>query len=174
VPLKRPQEEESTTGAKKAADKMRTHHVPVSPRTRSQDVMPARTARTFWQRFIDRVSFDLPGQPAPMHGGRNWVKIPMPSDGQWITGYGYQDRLGLYLSFDWKKDPGLYDVLFRETDALQRRSGVDITFDRGKRFIGIRRSREQIGDEDAQIEWLCATANGLVRAFRPRLEELAR
>lgn len=129
--------------------------------------------RAFWQRFIDECSFDSPSQPAPRHGGPNWVKIEMPPPARWITGYGFVeggDRVGLYLSLDWKREQSLIKDLFRDQQEIRDTSGVkELNFNREKEFIGIRRLRADLGDETAQIEWLCTTANGLVNAFRPYL-----
>lgn len=36
--------------------------------------------RAFWQRYIDIAVFDRPDQPAPRHGGDNWVGLPLPGD----------------------------------------------------------------------------------------------
>jgi hypothetical protein len=131
-------------------------------------------ARLFWQRFIDEVSFDVAAQEPPTHGGHNWVKIPMPGPVRWITAYGYLDRIGFYLSFDWAETPGIYDALLPEAEAISRDAGVEVSFNRDERWIGVHRNLADLGETSAQIEWLCTTANGLVRAFRPRLKALSR
>ena len=151
---------------------MRTHTVPVR-RSNPSSIVPAPVARKFWQRFIDEVSFTAPDQPPPKHGGRNWVKIPMPARGQWLTVYGYEDRLGIYLSYDWGESVGLDRILRRQLRRMRTESGVYLTLQPEKKWIGVHRDRTDIGDEDAQIAWLCVTANALVSVFRPRLKALA-
>ena len=41
----------------------------------------------FWQRFIDGAHFDHPDQPAPRHGGDNWVSTFLPGPIGWLTAF---------------------------------------------------------------------------------------
>jgi hypothetical protein len=34
--------------------------------------------RAFWDRLIGSIRFAHPDQPAPRHGGNNWVKVALP------------------------------------------------------------------------------------------------
>ncbi len=45
------------------------------------------TARAFCQRFIDEVRFDHAEQPAPRHGGHNFVRLALPEPMDPLTAY---------------------------------------------------------------------------------------
>jgi hypothetical protein len=127
-------------------------------------------ARAYWQRFIDEVEFDDPQQPKPRHGGHNWVRIVLPSPARWLGVYHYRDRCGVYLLGE--GDSPLFDFLAAEIDAIRADTDLPISFDRAARRLGLQRIRAQIGDDEAQIDWLCDVTNRLVTALRPRLQAM--
>jgi hypothetical protein len=127
-------------------------------------------ARAYWQRFIDEIAFDDPDQPKPRHGGHNWVRIVLPSPARWLGVYHYRDRAGVYLLAE--SDSPLFDFLAAEIDAIRDETALPILFDRDARRFGISQRRNDLGDEDAQLAWLCDVANRLVTALRPRLQAM--
>lgn len=127
-------------------------------------------ARAYWQRFLDEVEFDDPEQPRPRHGGHNWVRIVLPSPARWLGAYHYRDRVGVYLLGE--NDSPLFDFLDVEIDAIRAETGLNLRFDRNARRFGLSRVRADIGDDDAQLAWLCDVANRLVTALRPRLRAM--
>lgn len=131
--------------------------------------------RAFWDRFIGAVKFDHTDQPPAKHGGNNWVKIPMPTPGRWLTAYRYGPNPDLGFFLVWEKEQPVYDYLTQEADALREETGLpDLRFHRlgrpeAKDSIGLNRAASCIGGEAEQIAWLAETANRLVNALRPRL-----
>lgn len=130
--------------------------------------------RAFWDAFIRSVRFDHPDQPSPTHGGNNWVRIKLPPPGRWITGYRYQDRIGLSFVQDESVD---LNSLLDEADQLREETGLDILdISPGKQdgvvSIGISQPVMDVGDEPAQIEWLSDMSNRLVNSLRPRLSQI--
>jgi hypothetical protein len=91
-------------------------------------VAPERAAkraenRAFWQKFIDTVHFDHPDQPPPMHGGNNWVRIPLPSPAKWLTVYRKQDgRMGAFLLAE--KGSDLIGMLAEDMESIRLETGL--------------------------------------------------
>ena len=42
--------------------------------------------RAFWDRLIANIRFSHPDQAPPRHGGRNWVRVPMPDPHRTASG----------------------------------------------------------------------------------------
>ncbi len=128
--------------------------------------------RTFWQRYIDQVSFDHPEQPTPRHGGVNWVKIPLP-EGARFTAYRTSSVIGFFLPPS--DTSGAYDTLAEDRDAIFEEVGIPhLRFHRANApdqmdSIGIERPLSDFADENAQQAWLQDVGNRLVNAVRPRL-----
>ena len=126
------------------------------------DASESRTAnRAFCDAFIRSVKFDHPDQPPPTHGGNNWVRIKLPPPGRWITGYRYQDRIG--LSFVQEESADL-SALLEEADQLREETGLEmLNVAPGKQdgvvSIGISLPVIDVGDETAQVAWfrMCPT-----------------
>lgn len=130
--------------------------------------------RAFWERFIREAEFDHPDQGHPSHGGNNWVKIPMPSPGRWLTGYRLKERIGFYLVLEKNADIGR---LIEDIESMREETGLEALWEtsgstEGAATIGCTVSQSELGDEDAQIAWLKDVSNRLVSAFRPRLAQL--
>jgi hypothetical protein len=147
-----------------------------------QDVDPEKAAirqanRAFWQRFIDGARFDHPDQPQPRHGGNNWVKIPMPSPGRWITVYRYKDQIGFSIVAEDAEE--VVRALAVEADLIRQETGLpDLRFHRFgapsvEDTVGLNRSQDNFASEEAQIAWCIDVANRLVSALRPRLSHLS-
>lgn len=138
--------------------------------------------RAFWQRFMDEVQFDHPDQPPPRHGGDNWVKTALPDPVGWLTAFrstGSRAEVGVFMTFrDKDGEREIFETLAADLEPLRSESGLDLVtrMRSSSPFwaeIGAFRARSTFVDDDAQLEWLCATANRLVSAMRPRLSVLS-
>lgn len=130
--------------------------------------------RSFWQRFIDSVRFDHPDQPAPRHGGNNWVRIPLPPPARWLTAYRSSTEAGLFLALEGDIGSATFDRLEEQAAVLRDETGLELVFARQraepfKGAIAVKRSLTSFDSPTAQTAWFCDAANRLVSAFRPRL-----
>jgi len=130
--------------------------------------------RSFWQRFIDTVRFDHPDQPAPRHGGNNWVKILLPAPARWLTAYRNATEAGLFITLEGDASGVAFDRLQEQAAVLRDETGLDLAFAREraepfKGTIAVKRPLTGFDNPEAQIAWFCGAANRLVSAFRPRL-----
>lgn len=143
----------------------------IDPERTSSDERSATAAanRAFWQAFIDQVRFDHPDQPAPRHGGNNWVRIPLPSPARWITAYRWKGRAGLSLVEE--QGSRLCEHLVSQIKELQEEIGpepirlhalTDPT-------VGPYFTLDEPSGNDDQLAWLLDAANRMVSALRPRL-----
>ena len=128
--------------------------------------------RQFWQAFIDSVEFDHPDQPAPRHGGNNWVRIPLPEPVKSITAFRTKDKTGLFMTLSGETGFSFYEWLAGQAEAARQESGLDLRFEMGpaesrKGTVSITASAAALADEVAQQLWLCHTSNKLVTLIRP-------
>jgi hypothetical protein len=144
---------------------------------------PARRARAdenraFWQRFIDGARFDHPDQPAPRHGGNNWVKVPLPDPVGWVTAYRTGGVVGFSVSLRGEDGEALFRSLQSEADVL-RTEGLSLGFrDRGEDpfhgMVNVDRDRGSFGSDGEMLEWLQTMANRFVTLLRPRISSWRR
>lgn len=145
-------------------------------------IAPERAAkmaanRAFWQRFIDEVRFEHAEQPAPRHGGDNSVRMTMPADAPWITGYRTDAEVGLFLRLKGETGRLVFSQIEAEGPALRSECGLDVVFQMKaeepfESFITVVRKRSDLGDDAAQLVWLNIAADRFVSAMRPRLKAL--
>lgn len=101
------------------------------------------------------------------------MKVPLPPPAKWLVCYGYVDRIGVYLTANWKENPNLWVGLAGDQDAIRREVDTELVFNQeNDHFLGRGRFRSEFRDEDEQIDWLCEIANSLVNALIPRLRTL--
>jgi hypothetical protein len=138
--------------------------------------------RVFWQRFIDTVRFDHPDQPPPRHGGRNWIKIDLPSPARWLTAYRSSgDRAGLFLSLADEAGAAAFAELSAEANQLREEIGLDLLFEEKQALpfrgdvLALRTTAGQEGSSDDELlAWFVSAANRMVNALRPRLAAMDR
>jgi hypothetical protein len=134
-------------------------------------------SRAFWQRFIDTVQFDHPDQPPPRHGGVGWVKIDMPEPASWMTAYRTQDgSAGLFVTLKGEDGAAVFEALSSERARLEDEVGLPVAFevkgtDPFKGTVSVCHPGPNPSDEQL-MPWLCATANRMVNALRPRISPL--
>lgn len=128
--------------------------------------------RAFWQRFIDEVTFDHPEQPAPKHGGNNWIRIPLPGDTR-MTAYRTNDAAGFFIPE--KNADVISEIASQEQEIRQEVDMPRLRFhaldDVSKTAFALDTPLTGLPSEDAQIEWLKNAANRLINALRPRLSD---
>jgi hypothetical protein len=138
--------------------------------------------RAFWQRFIDQVRFDHPDQTPPRHGGRNWVKIDLPSPARWLTAYrSAGGSAGLFLSLADEAGAAAFAELQADANQLREGTGLDLQFKvkqempfRGD-ILALRDTVGGLASSDEQVlAWFVEASNRLVNALRPRFAALAR
>lgn len=126
--------------------------------------------RAFWQRFIQEVTFDHPEQPAPTHGGNNWIRIPLPGETR-ITAYRTKDSAGFFVPQ--KHAEAIATLVEDKEEILREMDTPELRFhtidDESRKTIAVSKPLVELPSEDAQIAWLLDTANRLVNALRPRL-----
>ena len=72
----------------------------------------------------------------------------------------------------------MFETRASDLDSIRGESGLDLVtrIKSPSPFwaeIGVFRLRSEFADDDAQLAWLCDTANRLVSTIRPRLSVLA-
>lgn len=145
---------------------------------------PGRAARraenrAFWQAFIDGMRFSHPDQPAPRHGGNNWVKVPLPPPARWLTifRFGAAQRGGLFVVAQ-EGSGALYGALDADIDAIREEAGLPALRTRDAangpvKGLWVHAPAEAHASDDALRAWLADAADRLVTALRPRLAALA-
>lgn len=137
----------------------------------SDGTLPERKGenRIFWQRFIDEIAFSHADQPAPRHGGNNWVRIPLPPPALGITAYRDQGRAGLFLVE--KPGTGLQEALLAEMDAIRSDlPGAYALKGRPENSSARLAVQEPEGTPD-QLAWLIEAADRFVTVVRLRLSQ---
>jgi hypothetical protein len=138
--------------------------------------------RAFWQRFIDTVRFDHPDQPPPRHGGRNWVKIPLPGPAGWLTAYRTgTNTVGLFVTLRGEEGRAAWERFASEIDSLRLETGLPLYNKRKESepfegYVGVAREGDCVtaAGQEAALDWLRPAANSLVNSLRPRLAALSR
>ncbi|UYN94368.1 MAG: DUF4268 domain-containing protein [Enhydrobacter sp.] len=137
-----------------------------------------RAIRAFWDDVIARARFDHPDQPAPRHGGLNWIRLDVPPDR--LTAYRTKDTAGIFLTLFGEGASGRFDVLLAEKPNLERELGFSLTMkkdedDASKYTIAVQKPFDTNNEAtyEAQKQWLLDVMNRFVSAFRPRLAQLS-
>ncbi|WP_250504042.1 hypothetical protein [Caballeronia sp. AZ7_KS35] len=137
--------------------------------------------RAFWDKFIAAVEFDHPDQSPPRHGGNNWVKIDMPGPVSHLVAYREAaSSAGFALKFVGQEGREALEILLEDQSALEQEIGVPLHFEisgerqDSERVVGVLLIKHPTIDnasqkDEAELAWLCTTANKLVNALRPRL-----
>lgn len=152
------------------------------PSERATATTPERSAtlaanRAFWQWFIDEVHFEHADQPMPRHGGDNAVRMTMPADAPWVTGYRTDAEIGLFVRLKGETGRSVFSQLEAEASALRSESGLEVVFqvkadEPFEGFVTVYRKRSEFDDEAAQLAWAKTAADRFVLAMRPRLKAL--
>jgi hypothetical protein len=128
--------------------------------------------RAFWDCLIGSIRFAHPDQPAPRHGGNNWVKVALPEPCA-LTLYRTGSEVGAFVSF---RGTTAEEVLARfelEASSLGAEIKWPIAFVRvrGKTILTAKATTLS-GDtktDDGQLDWLRRIADQIVTAVRTRL-----
>ena len=133
--------------------------------------------RTFWQSVIDGIKFDDTAQPAPRHGGNNWIRIPMPFPAKWISAFrDTKGKAGFFLSLDGEFGMSLYFDIEKLKLQLEQACGLPVRLKIKRRSpFSATVSFDFDGDpadEPAFRSWLSGSANRLVNNLRPLLAQI--
>jgi len=152
-----------------------------APTDKSTAVGSRLENRAFWDSFIARVKFDHPDQSPPRHGGNNWVKMDMPGPVSHLVAYREaSSSAGLALKFLGQEGREALQMLLEDQSGLEQEIGAPVRFEVSGEQVDIERvvgvmlvkhlpnANVSHGD-DAELAWLCKTANNMVNALRPRL-----
>lgn len=135
--------------------------------------------RAFWQTVIDAMQFDHPDQVGPRHGGRNFIRIPMPEPVGSLVAYRTKKGVGGFF-FRLKGDLGerFFHELELAGNGLEAEIGahLDMRQETSLPFQAIIECLYlgELTDEDAFRGWLADVANRLVGALRPMLSGFER
>ena len=154
-------------------------------RVESESTSNRSANRAFWTRFIADAHFDHPDQMPPRHGGNNWVRMELPGPVAPLAAYREANgNLGFMLKFVGAEGRDALQRLIEDQAALESEVGHSLRFEVrhtaeqdgnvvGRLLVELTDGRAaRIGD-DAQLDWILATANALVNALRPRLAQAA-
>jgi hypothetical protein len=130
--------------------------------------------RAFWDRLIASIRFSHPDQAPPRHGGRNWVRVPLPDLPLRMTLYRMADKVGAFVTFT--GDARDEDLERFESDrvALECEVGEQLKFSKppdSQEFqISARKPIDTLDPAtvDAQLDWLCRVGDRFVTAVRAR------
>jgi hypothetical protein len=152
-----------------------------APTDKSTTVGSRLENRAFWDSFIARVKFDHPDQSPPRHGGNNWVKMDMPGPVSHLVAYREaSSSAGLALKFLGQEGREALQMLLEDQSGVEQEIGAPVRFEvsgeqvDSERVVGVMlvkhlpNANVSHGD-DAELAWLCKTANNMVNALRPRL-----
>jgi hypothetical protein len=134
-----------------------------------------RAIRAFWDDVIRRVRFDHPDQPAPRHGGINWIRLEVPPPDR-LTAYRTADKAGIFLTLAGESAAERFEGLAAEKALLEQEIGLVLEMrpdvdDPTKYKIAAQqpfRTQDERTYEE-QKQWLLVFINRFVSAFRPRL-----
>jgi hypothetical protein len=135
----------------------------------------------FWTKFIDSLTLDDPDQPLanPVPAGNITFSLPPSGAVAWITTFFYKaaKEVGCYIRLV-NKPIGreLYQGLVDEKEEIEKDLPFKVLWDEEKRLIQRTRkikSEWPPFDDESIVPFLSETVNGMVNAFRPRLERLS-
>ena len=134
------------------------------------------TARAFWQRFIDEVQFDHAEQPAPRHGGHNFVRLALPEPMDPLTAYRtVKGSAGFFCDVVEEEGQGLIADLKASIEGMSAEVGATLVLDENKRDphkVSLSVSYErQTSDDEAILMWFKVTANKLTSSLRTFLAQ---
>ncbi len=156
--------------------------VPVETRQESEEELPdispdaelrKQADRAFWERFIARADFDHPEQDKPRHGGRNYVRLPLPAPANSMVCYRARGDgvAGIFFRLQGEDGMQLFERLEQRKQDLEQALGVQLTFSRDAQAPTISTTQNFNIDDDStvdeQLNWLTQTANAMVNTFRP-------
>lgn len=151
----------------------------VEAREQPQQIGKRKAIRAFWDDVVARVRFDHPDQPAPRHGGTNWIRLAMPPpDG--LTAYRTKDTAGVFLTIKGEGASRRFETLLAEKPILEQETGLSLTMtqdeDDSSKYTIAAQSPFDTNDErtfEGQKQWLFRAMNAFVNAFRPRLAQMS-
>jgi hypothetical protein len=130
--------------------------------------------RAFWDRLIASIKFSHPDQPAPRHGGRNWVRVLVPGLPLRMTLYRMADKIGAFVTFTGNSREDDLERFESDRVALEGEVGEQLKFSKppdAQEFQMSAPKAMDTGDpatEDAQLGWLCRVGDRFVTAIRTR------
>ncbi|ELB2156892.1 DUF4268 domain-containing protein [Vibrio parahaemolyticus] len=134
----------------------------------------------FWSRFLDSLALDDPEQPLakPVQAGNITFSLPPSGSIAWITTYFYKSNrsIGCFVRFaNTPQGRDLYEAIIDEKLGIEKDLPFAVVWDDNKRTI--QRTQTVEGNwpptqDDTTALFFQQTVNGLVNAFRPRLERL--
>lgn len=134
----------------------------------------------FWTKFLDSLVLDDPEQPMPKPVSIGNIIFSLPPSGSvaWITTYFEKSvrSVGCFVRFaNTQQGQDLYEALIDEKVDIEKELPFAIVWDDNERKI--RRTQTVEGNwpptqNDTTASFFQETVNGLVNAFRPRLERL--
>jgi hypothetical protein len=149
--------------------------------TRSEAANTSRLEnRAFWDKFIQRVSFDHPDQPPPRHGGNNYARLELPGPVAGLVAYRTAAaRAGFMLKFLGVEGREALESLLQDQAAVEQEIAQPVRFEVGVGAVSEQVAREMLIEfqapqdsaqrDGAQLTWLLRTVNSVVNALRPRL-----
>lgn len=129
--------------------------------------------RAFWDRFIAAAHFDHPEQDQPRHGGRNYVRLPLPAPANSMVCYRARGLgvAGVFFRLQGEDGMQLFEQFEQQKLELEQQLGAPLNFSRSEQAPTISTTQQfDIDDEstqDDQLNWLTENANGMVNTFRP-------
>jgi hypothetical protein len=152
---------------------------PIAPAMVRTSGPPAENEdRAFWQRFLEAAVFDHPDQPPPSSGGRNWVRMPLPSPFSHATAFrsvkgARYGRLGVFMTLKGEAGQAVFEGLNQDRKAVQAAFAEPVILtwddDRDSGLFEVDRLMGEPLDETAQLTWLLQAANTFTSVIRPRL-----
>jgi hypothetical protein len=151
----------------------------VEAREQPQQIGKRKAIRAFWDDVVARVRFDHPDQPAPRHGGINWIRLDMPPPDR-LTAYRTKDTAGVFLRITGEGASRRFESLLAEKPILEEETGLSLTMtqdeDDPSKYTVAAQSPFDTNDErtfEGQKQWLFRAMNAFVNAFRPRLAQMS-
>lgn len=138
-----------------------------------------KAIRAFWDDVVARVRFDHPDQPAPRHGGINWIRLDMPPPDR-LTAYRTKDKAGVFLMITGEGASRRFETLLSERSTLEQETGLSLAMgpdeDDPSKYTISAQAPFDTNDEhtyEDQKQWLFRAMNAFVNAFRPRLSRMS-
>ena len=135
-----------------------------------------QSRKRFWQVFIDKAVFDHAEQPAPRHGGDNYVRLAMPEPIGSLVAYRTKaGEAGIFFRAKGHEGEGLFKDLQARADHLAAEIGLapafaandEQAFDGTVSFL----YPDSVTSDDALLAWLLGTANKVTSSLRTFLAQ---
>lgn len=129
----------------------------------------------WWQPVVD-MKFSDPGQEAPRLRWKNNVRVNLPWDGTWLTGW-HNDSLdgvcGVGLSGRVESVEAFWRAIRKQASALEKELPAGSTVEPGRFGIGIQRPNAEFRDDDERRAWIIHNLDRFASVLRPWMAALA-